>query len=91
MGARLSKYGRLGGGGERLGVLRILGPSGDTRVTWNPADVDEVDDMRRRFDEIIREGYLVFELEPESKEGRQVRSFDPEARELRAFRPLAGG
>lgn len=74
-----------------MGELRILGPSGDTRVTWRPTSPDEVADVRRRFEEIIREGYLVFELEPESKEGRQVRSFDPDAQELRAFRPLAGG
>ena len=74
-----------------MGVLRILGPSGDTRVTWNSSDVDEVDDVRRRFDEIVREGYLVFELEADTKEGRQIRTFDPDARELRAFRPLAGG
>ena len=74
-----------------MGVLRILGPSGDVRVAWNPTDADEVADVRRRFDEIIREGYLVFELEPETKEGRQVRTFDPDVGELRAFRPLAGG
>lgn len=74
-----------------MGVLRILGPSGDTRVAWDPADVDGVEDVRRRFDEIIREGYLVFELDPHTKEGTQVRSFEPSARELRAFRPLAGG
>lgn len=74
-----------------MGVLRILGPSGDTRVTWSPGVSEEVAETRRRFDEIIREGYLVFELEPGTKEGRQVRTFDPEASELRAFRPLAGG
>ena len=74
-----------------MGVLRILGPSGDTRLTWRPGDLDEVADVRRRFDEIISEGYLVFELDAETKEGEQVRSFDPQARELRAFRPLAGG
>lgn len=74
-----------------MGVLRILGPSGDTRVAWNPADVDDVADVRRRFDEIVAEGYLVFELSDETMEGRQVRTFDPDARELRAFRPLAGG
>ncbi len=74
-----------------MGVLRILGPSGDTRVAWNPNDVDEVADVRRRFDEIVREGYLVFELEADTKEGRQIRTFDPDARDLRAFRPLAGG
>ena len=74
-----------------MGVLRILGPSGDTRVTWDASDLDQTDEVRRRFDEIIREGYLVFELDRESKEGRQVRTFDPQARELRAFRPLAGG
>jgi hypothetical protein len=74
-----------------MGVLRILGPSGDTRVAWDPADLHEVDDVRRRFDEIIRDGYLVFELDPQTKEGSQVRTFDPGVRELRAFRPLAGG
>jgi hypothetical protein len=74
-----------------LGILRILGPSGDTKLTWNPNDLDEVADVRRRFDEIVTEGYLVFELDPETKEGEQIRTFDPKARELRAFRPLQGG
>ena len=74
-----------------MGVLRILGPSGDTQVTWSPNDVDEVADVRRRFEEIISEGYLVFELDPTTKEGEQIRTFDPDASELRAFRPLAGG
>ena len=74
-----------------MGVLRILGPSGDTRVAWNPTVPNEVDDVRRRFDEIIRDGYLVFELDDVTREGRQVRTFDPESTELRAFRPLAGG
>jgi hypothetical protein len=74
-----------------VGVLRILGPSGDTRVAWSPTAPDEVEDVRRRFDEIIRDGYLVFELDADTKEGRQVRTFDPNTTELRAFRPLAGG
>jgi hypothetical protein len=42
-----------------VGVLRILGPSGDTRVEWDLADTDQVDDVRRRFDEIVEQGYLV--------------------------------
>ncbi len=74
-----------------MGVLRILGPSGDTRVTWDSTDLDEVADVRRRFDEIIRQGYLVFELDSRTMQGTQVRRFNPRARELRAFRPLAGG
>ena len=74
-----------------MGVMRILGPSGDTRVAWDPTDLDEIADVRRRFDEIVGAGYLVFELDVQTKEGRQIRRFDPDARELRAFRPLAGG
>jgi hypothetical protein len=73
------------------GVLRILGPSGDARVAWDRADSASVDEVRRRFDEIIEDGYLVFELEEGSLEGRQVHEFDPAMKELRAFRPLAGG
>lgn len=90
MGVRHSRSGFVKGV-NGMGVLRILGPSGDTRVAWDAADVDEVSDVRRRFDEIIQEGYLVFELDEDTKEGTQVRTFDPNARELRAFRPLAGG
>lgn len=78
-------------GVTRVGVLRILGPSGDTVVTWDPEVSDEVDEVRRRFDEIVGQGYLVFDLDLETREGRQVRTFDREARELRAFRPMVGG
>ena len=74
-----------------MGVLRILGPGGDVTVSWDPEVGKDVESVRRRFDEIIREGYLVFELEPETREGTQVRTFDPEASELRAFRPMVGG
>ena len=74
-----------------MGVLRILGPDGDARLTWEATDAEEVETVRRRFDEIIREGYLVFELDPQTKEGERVRTFDPRTSELRAFRPLAGG
>ncbi len=74
-----------------MGVLRILGPDGDTRVTWETTDAETVETVHRRFDEIIREGYLVFELDPQTKDGERVRTFDPETSELRAFRPLAGG
>jgi hypothetical protein len=74
-----------------VGVLRILGPSGDVTVTWDPEVTDDVDQVRRRFDDIIRQGYLVFDLDPVTREGRQVRSFDPHAKQLRAFRPMVGG
>lgn len=74
-----------------MGVLRILGPSGDTAVTWDPDVKQDVDETRRRFDEIVEQGYLVFELDPATREGTQVRDFDPRSRELRAFRPMVGG
>jgi hypothetical protein len=74
-----------------MGILRILGPDGDTTVTWDVSDPEAVEDVRRRFDEIVAEGYLVFELDQRTKEGTQVTSFDPKLAQLRAFRPLAGG
>ncbi len=74
-----------------MGVLRILGPNGDVTVSWDPGVEEDVEDVRRRFDEIVRQGYLVFELDPGSREGTQVRTFDPKAGELRAFRPMVGG
>ena len=78
-----------------VGVLRILGPSGDVALRWSreveAGESTDVDEVRRRFEEIVDQGYLVFELDPQTKEGRRVRTFDPGAAELRAFRPMAGG
>jgi hypothetical protein len=74
-----------------MGVLRILGPTGDVRVEWDATDVDDVRDMRERFDKIVADGYLVFELDESTLEGQQVSTFDPAAERLRAFRPLQGG
>jgi len=78
-------------GVRALGNLRILGPDGDTTLSWRPDVDDEVQEVRRRFDEIVEAGYLVFELDPSTKEGRQVTDFDPRLTELRAFRPMVGG
>jgi hypothetical protein len=78
-------------GGGQMGELRILGPQGDTTVTWDPEVAEEVDEVRRRFEEVVSEGYLVFELDAESREGTQVKTLDPQVRELRAFRPMVGG
>ena len=75
----------------RVGKLRILGPDGDTTLTWDPAVDEETEDVRRRFEDVIAKGYLVFELDPETRDGSQVRTFDPKAHELRAFRPMVGG
>lgn len=74
-----------------MGELRILGPNGDTELTWDPDVDDEVEEVRRRFDEIIRKGYLVFELDDLTHEGRQVSRFNPRTHRLRAFRPMVGG
>ena len=75
----------------RVGELRIMGPQGDSTVTWDPDVAEEVDEVRQRFDQVIREGYLVFELDEETSEGRQVRTFDRTLSRLRAFRPMVGG
>lgn len=74
-----------------MGVLRILGRSGDVTVTWDPRVREDVEETRRRFDDIVEHGYLVFDLDPVTKEGHQVRTFDPNASEMRAFRPMVGG
>lgn len=74
-----------------MGVLRILGSGGDETVTWDPSVREDVEETRRRFDEIVTQGYLVFELEPRTLEGHQVKTFDPSSGELRAFRPMEGG
>lgn len=45
-----------------MGELRIIDGSGDIRVAWDPENQDEVDAVRKQFEELKAKGYKFFRV-----------------------------
>lgn len=74
------------------GLMTILDRSGDTAVLWDRADPEQVEETRRRFDEIIGQGYLAEKTNTGyAQDGEQIREFDPQAQRIVMRPPLVGG
>ena len=74
-----------------MGIMHVLGKSGDSETLWEPADPQSVKQARWRFEEYRRRGLLAFEASEAGAEAVNVRDFHPEAGEIVFTRPLIGG
>ncbi|MGI8521574.1 MAG: hypothetical protein ACR2MC_13420 [Actinomycetota bacterium] len=74
-----------------MGKLNILGPEGHTEVSWELRDTDTTDDVRRRFDDLVRSGFLTYRTDPATNESELIRTFDRFAQTITALRPIQGG
>jgi hypothetical protein len=79
--------------GPARGSMHTLDRAGDLRVTWDPASESEVAEARRTFADLTGRGYLAYKTEGKrgSRQGEQIRSFDPAAERIVLVRPLQGG
>lgn len=60
-------------------TLHILDKTGDTRLTWNPTNAEEVAEVREKFDEIVKGlGFLAYTVPTDGSQGEVIREFDPE-------------
>ena len=74
-----------------MGIMHVLGKSGDSETRWDPADPQSVKQARERFEEYRRRGLLAFVASEAGAEAVHVRDFHPEAGEIVFTRPLIGG
>lgn len=76
-----------------MGTMRILDRSGDTLLTWDPADSAAVREAEELFVRLAAEHKLAFARPAGAgaDETEQVRHFDPEAEEIIWVRPITGG
>jgi hypothetical protein len=76
----------------RRAELSILGPQGDTTLTWDPAKPIEVETARAKYGELVKQGYTGFELAKGSQEkGELIREFNPRAERILMVPQAAGG
>jgi hypothetical protein len=74
-----------------VGKLNILGPQENTQVAWSESDRLSLEEVHKRFDELVRDGFLTYRTDPTTNESEIIRSFDPQAETITALRPIQGG
>jgi hypothetical protein len=70
-------------------LVRILDQSGDTKITYDPADAAAVAGIERRFARLMEHNFVAFDVS--TSPGRVITAFDPEATEIIVSPRFAGG
>jgi hypothetical protein len=69
--------------------LKILDHTGHTELTWDPETADQVDTVRERFEALMRQNFVAFDLS--SSPGEAIREFREQATEIVVTPQFAGG
>lgn len=81
--------------GHHTGSLHVLDHTGDTALAWDTADTASVEEVRARFNELIKaQGCAAFATTRDDVRGltgTQIRDFDPALERIIITRPLQGG
>ena len=73
------------------GELCILDHTGDTKMIWDARNEDEVEAVRRTFDDLKRKGYLAYSVSKDGSKGEVIREFDPSSEKIIMSPPMVGG
>jgi len=74
-----------------MGEIRWLDETGDSRITWNPENEDQVDAAEAQFDVLLGKGYKAFRVKKDGSQGQQIKKFDAEAGTIIMTKGLVGG
>lgn len=73
-----------------MNTMHVLGRRGDSTVTWDPDNAASVDTARQAFDTLRNQGMLAF-VPGAGESAKQIKEFDPAAKEIEFVRRIAGG
>lgn len=73
-----------------MGVINHLNGTGHTATVWDPTDAAETAAAASEFLRLKGQGNLMVET-AKGSDAKQVHSFNPNAEEIVAMRPLQGG
>jgi hypothetical protein len=74
-----------------MGELIEPNATGDTRMTWDAYNEDEVDQARTTFENLKAKGYFAYKVKKKGGKGKVVDEFDPEAEKIIMALPMRGG
>lgn len=64
---------------------------GDKRIHWEPDNKKDISKVKKLFDQKLKDGYLAYTFDEESKQARQIREFDETADRIVLQPPMGGG
>lgn len=73
------------------GVIKIMGVSGDDRIVWDPEDESQVTKAKKRFKELLLQGYKAWKMDDTGKKGVPIEEFDPSSGAILMAAALKGG
>lgn len=73
------------------GEMSVLGREGDTKITWNSENTDEVEHARKTFNELTRKGFSAFSVKYGGEKGGRLAKFDPDEGKMILVPLLRGG
>lgn len=76
----------LGDLAERFEVVK-----GDTRLTWDAGNEEDVDTARQSFERLTKKGYSAYRVDKKGDKQGRMEKFDPEAEKVILATPTRGG
>jgi hypothetical protein len=74
-----------------MGTLCKLDHTGDTKLIWDPANVDEVAAARTTFDSLKAKGFIAYRVAAGGEKGTVLSQFDKSAEKIIMTPALQGG
>jgi hypothetical protein len=76
---------------EGQGQLRVMTSDGDYKAIWNKDNDDEVEAVRKQFDDFKKKGYTAYHVKKDGEKGRLMRTFDSKAEKIIMVPQMRGG
>lgn len=73
------------------GEMKVCDSKGDTRITWNADNRDEVLAAKKVFDDLISKGFKAFKVNKEGKPADPISVWDPKVEALILVPRVVGG
>jgi len=63
-------------------ILKILSPNGDDRITWDKDNGAQAKEAKRKFYDLLKQGFTAFSVDNQSRRNRKIKEFDVDAEEI---------
>ena len=74
-----------------MGEMAILDRTGDTKIIWDSANEDEVEEAKRTFKNLKDKGYAAYSVNKKGDKGEVIKKFDADAERIIMAPPMVGG
>lgn len=71
--------------------MHVMNESGDTRLSWDEDNRDEVANAKRTFEDMTGKGYMAYKMNKSGEKGEQIRTFDPSVEKIVLSPQMKGG